>query len=81
MTRPLHALASAIKTDTYGKPWFAYAKPYVDALETLDTIEDNYFADSGRSIVSYALANLGSWRGDIAKQVKAELKLHLAGKA
>jgi hypothetical protein len=81
MTRPLYELASAIKTDTYGKSWFAYAKPYVDALETLTTIEDNYYADSGRSIVSYALANLGSWRGETAKSVKAELKLHLAGKA
>jgi len=30
--------------------------------------------DSGKSIVSYFLANAGQWRGEVAKEVKAELK-------
>ena len=87
MARKLYELGSVIESEARkdarnGKgKWYVYAKPYVEALQSLESVNDNYYADSGRSVVAYALANLGSWRGDVAKQVKAELKLHLDGKA
>jgi len=51
-----------------------HAKPYVYAMYRLDKITDNYFADSGKSMVQYFLANAGSWRGDDARRIKAELR-------
>lgn len=49
------------------------AKPYLDAMMDLDSIGDNYYADSGASVVSYFLANAASWRGPVAKAIKIEL--------
>jgi hypothetical protein len=43
-------------------------------MSYLNSVDDNYILDSGRSIVSYFLANAGSWRGETAKRIKAELK-------
>jgi hypothetical protein len=76
--RPLNELAKIIESENLGKPWFAYAMPYVDALYCLKTTADTFGADSGKSIVLYTLSNLTYWRGETAKAVKAELKLHLA---
>ena len=50
------------------------AKPYLEAMSCLESINDNYYEDSARSIVAYFLANAGSFRGDVAKSIKAELK-------
>ena len=50
------------------------ARPYLDAMKELASIEDNYYLDSGRSVVLYFLANARSWRGDDARRIKAELK-------
>ena len=51
--------------------------PYV---RSLDGIKDSYGYDSAASIVRYFLSNASSWRGDVAKRVKAELKAMLAAK-
>jgi hypothetical protein len=82
--RPLYELAVVIEREVRterqaGKTasWFGYAKPYVEALHSLSTTADSYYYDSGDSVVRYLLANLGSWRGDVAREVKAELKAHL----
>ena len=50
------------------------AVPYLDAMSGLDSVKDNYGCDSGRSIVNYFLSNASTWRGPVAKLVKAELK-------
>lgn len=50
------------------------AKPYLDAMMSLETIKDNYGYDDGKGIVLYFLANAQSWRGEDAKRIKAELK-------
>jgi len=55
------------------------AKPYLDAMYSLDNISDAYGYDSGQSIVRYFLSNAGAWRGDVAKAVKAELNNRLKG--
>ena len=75
--KTLSELASIIDADCNGKPWYNYAKPYVKAMRSLQSIDDVYVADSGESVVLYALSNLSYWRGDTARQVKAELKDHL----
>ena len=71
-TRPLYEIAREIKQD-WTKVYFG-AVPYLDAMSTLDSIEDNYIMDSGKSIVLYFLSNASTWRGETAKRIKAELK-------
>lgn len=70
--RKLSEIASEIRSD-WRKVYFG-AVPYLGAMETLSSIEDNYYEDSGESIVRYFLANAGTWRGDKAREIKAELK-------
>jgi hypothetical protein len=55
------------------KVWFG-AVPYLQAMLTLDTVDDNYGLDSGRSVVTYFLSNAASWRGEDARRIKAELR-------
>jgi len=50
------------------------AKPYLEAMFSLDDVDDRYGLDPGRSIVAYFLSNSNTWRGDVAKAVKVELK-------
>jgi hypothetical protein len=71
-TRSLSAIAAEIRRD-WKKPNYA-AVPYLDAMRGLDKITDTYIADSAKSIVTYFLGNAGSWRGEVAKRVKAELR-------
>jgi len=57
------------------------AKPYLEAMNSLESLDDMFYHDSGRSVVLYFLSNARSWRGDTAKAVKAELNKRLkAGK-
>ena len=70
--RPLYEIAREIRRD-WKKVYFG-AVPYLDAMQTLNSITDNYYQDSGKSIVLYFLCNAGTWRGDTARRVKAELK-------
>lgn len=71
-TRPLYEIAREIRKD-WQKVYFG-AVPYLDAMSTLNKVSDNYFHDSGKSIVLYFLANASTWRGAKAKEIKAELK-------
>lgn len=70
--RPLHVIAAEIRSDWY-KVYFG-AVPYLDAMRSLNTVDDYYGLDSGRTVVRYFLANASTWRGDVARRVKAELK-------
>ena len=70
--RPLYEIANDIKNDW--KNVHFGAKPYLDAMATLTSIDDNYMFDSAKTIVLYFLGNAGSWRGETAKRIKAELK-------
>ena len=75
MTRPINTIAKETKAD-WKKVYFG-AVPYLDAMHSLNSIDDNYYYDSGKSVVRYFLANAGTWRGDTARRVKAELKAML----
>jgi len=70
--RPLHVIAR----DIYQAwPNVNYAaKPYLEAMRDISSINDKYGYDDARSIVLYFLSNAASFRGDSAKTLKLELK-------
>ena len=70
--RALHEIAREIRKDWKNINYAA--KPYLDAMFSLSSIKDHYGNDDAKSIVLYFLSNAGSWRGETAKRVKAELK-------
>ena len=57
-------------------PYFG-AVPYLQAMHSLEGIDDAYGADSARSVVAYFLANAKTWRGEDARRIKAELNAML----
>jgi len=76
--RPLYEIANEIRKD-----WKATAKngkipepalAYLNPMATLNSINDNYMFDSAKSIVLYFLCNASTWKGEVAKRIKAELK-------
>ena len=75
MSRPIHEIASEIRADW--KNIYFGAVPYLDAMSELNTVSDNYFADTGSSVVAYFLANATTWPGETARRCKAELKAML----
>lgn len=69
---PLSQIADIIRRDW--KPMNYAAVPYVQAMLQLSSVSDSYGADDGKGIVLYFLSNASTWRGPVAKLVKAELK-------
>ena len=72
IARPISTIARDIR-----KHWTNVnyaAKPYLEAMLSLESINDTYGYDNARSIVSYFLANASTFRGIDAKRLKAELK-------
>lgn len=72
--RNLASIAAEIYRDWGAAKINFAAKPYLSAMRRMDSIHDNYGADSGKSVVLYFLSNAGTWRGETAKRVKLELK-------
>ena len=70
--RPLYTIAAEIRSD-WKKVNYA-AVPYLEAMQQLNSIDDNFILDSARSIVRYFLSNATTWRGEKAREIKAELK-------
>ena len=75
--RSLSEIGREIQQECAGKSFYVYAQPYVEPLIQLNSINDQYYADSAESVVRYALSNLTGWRGEKAKAIKAELNLLL----
>lgn len=74
--RPLHKIAADIRAH-WPKVYFG-AEPYVEAMASLNSINDMYGADDARYIVNYFLSNAFTWRGPDARRIKTELKALLA---
>jgi hypothetical protein len=77
-TRPLSVIATEIRKDWRatakgGKIYFG-AVPYLEAMDKLNKITDNYYMDSGKDMVLYFLSNATTWKGETARRVKSELK-------
>lgn len=71
--RTISEIAKEIN-QVWAKPNYA-AVPYLEAMLQIHGGPDTmYYAESGRSIVSYFLCNAGTFRGEDAKRIKAELK-------
>lgn len=60
-------------SDDWKKPYFG-AVPYLNAMRFLESDTDKYVLDDAKSIVTYFLSNATTWRGETAREVKAELK-------
>ena len=72
-TLPLYDIAAIIRRN-WTMVYFG-AVPYLGAMASLTSVDENYGCDSGKSIVAYFLCNASTWKGsDIAREVKAELK-------
>jgi hypothetical protein len=76
---PIYTLAEYIRSD-----WFAAkgginfaAKPYLHAMDGLNSIHGYYYEDSNKDIVSRFLTNASTWKGPVARLVKAELRRRL----
>ena len=70
--RKLFEIAAEVRSDWKNVNYAA--KPYLEAMESLSEMSDMYVCDSAKSIVAYFLANASTWKGEVAKRVKAELK-------
>jgi hypothetical protein len=72
MSRPLHEIAADVRANW--KNVYFGAVPYLDAMGSLNSIDENYGLDSAKSVVLYFLANAQTFRGEHARRIKAELK-------
>lgn len=70
--RPLHIIADEIVRD-WKNPYFG-AVPYIQAMRHLGSVSDDFGDDPGDDIVIRFLSNAGTWRGETARRVKAELR-------
>ena len=73
LIRSLKTIAAEITSD-WRSLANSSAKPYVEAMAQLQGLGDKYHLDSAVSIVAYFLGTAGTWRGPVAKRVKAELR-------
>jgi len=71
-TRSLSTIAMEIRKDW--KNVYFGAVPYLEAMSTLDSINDAYGMDSAKSVVIYFLNNATTWRSETARNIKKELK-------
>lgn len=78
MTPALRAAVLNAMTWTHRSPAGYAAKPYVDAVLSVPMGATGYGDESLRDVVMYLRSNLRSWRGPLAKEVKAELDEVLA---
>ena len=65
-------LARKISAD-WTKVNFA-ARPYLDAMLQMRSARDLCGHDDGGRIVLYFLSNAKSWRGPVAREIKAQLR-------
>ena len=78
MTEPrtIHTIAAEISHHWSRTPRGVYfgAVPYLEAMGHLAYMDQSYGHDDARTIVLYFLSNATTWRGDVARRIKAELK-------
>jgi len=71
MSRSIREIAGEIRKDWY--PVHPDALPYLGAMLRLESVNDTYGNDSAKSIILYFLSNTRTWRGPVARRIKAEL--------
>lgn len=70
--RPLSIITTEIKKDWKNIP--NHIKPYVDVLATLNDPNDHYGYDLGKELIKQFLSHARTWRGEVARRIKLELK-------
>jgi hypothetical protein len=70
--REIWEIAQEIREDW--KNVYFGAGPYLRAMGSIRFIDDMYGCDTARSVVLYFLSNAKTWRGEVARRVKKELK-------
>ncbi len=50
------------------------ARPYLEAMMSLESAKDVHGSEDGKSILSYFLLNSKQWQGEVAKKVKSYFK-------
>lgn len=79
-TKPLEQMSLRQLAMVIEQSWVKmspHAVPYVAAMRQLETIRDKFGFDDGESVVRYFLVNATTWRGEVARNVKAELNRRL----
>lgn len=71
--RTIRAIAKDIRAD-WKNITSSYAWPYYQAMADINSISDMYGADDAYGIVLYFLSNSAGWKGEKAREIKAELK-------
>jgi hypothetical protein len=71
--RTIKQIAAEIFSD-WGDKVSPHARPYLEAMLTLNTVDDMYFYDDARTVVLYALSNMSGYRTPRAAGYKRELK-------
>ena len=72
--RSIASIARDIRADWGSKVNYA-AKPYLQAMLSINYNGDTYGYDTAENIVRYFLCNASSYRGEKAKALKSELKI------
>jgi len=73
-TRPINVIAREILNDWGGWNKVNYgAVPYLEAMFRINSVDDRYICEDGKTQVIYFLSNASSWRGETARRVKKEL--------
>ena len=74
--RPLNEIAAEIRRN-----WpkiNSTAKPLVDAMARLHSIRDRFYDEPAVHVLSRFLGQAGTWKGEVATRVKAEMRGILA---
>jgi hypothetical protein len=71
--RKIYEVAAEIRK-VWGAKVSPHAKPYLDAMFSLEDKNSKYICDGAIDIVQRFLGNAQGWRGEDAKRIKAELK-------
>lgn len=79
MARKVSEIAQEIFADMQAqkksaRAGYPAAYPYLDAMLDIQDIGGMYGHDTAASVVRYFLANASTWRGEVARRIKAELK-------
>jgi hypothetical protein len=70
--RPLSEITREIRKDW--KPMYRPAEAHFEAFEYADNVNQMYGMDSVKSEICYFLGNAQTWKGDVARRIKLELK-------
>ena len=76
MQRPIFQIANEIANDWKSQKGGIYyaAVPYLEAMLEIASVDQNYGYDTARDMVNRFLGNASTYRGEKARELKAELK-------